>query len=384
MRVVLIGGGHSHAIALQLIGKHLIGKYPLANADLTLISDCVQTPYSGMLPGHIAGFYTYKECHINLINLAKFARVKLCIDRAIGLDLDRNQVICAYTNPIPFDVVCLDIGSTPTIHSVPGAAEFATPVKPVPDFLREWTRFLTNAAKSPNQPVSIGIVGAGAGGVELALTMHSHLQRKLNHHTQLDIHLFQRTTEIMPHHHRSVRNLLQSILEKRGINLHLGATVKRLYSSTPPQIQLVTDSGFCVECDRVFWLTHASAPTWLRDAGLATDAQGFILIDETLQSISHSQVFATGDIATILNHPRPKAGVFAVRQGKPLYANLCRYIEGKPLKTYIPQHQYLNLIGTGDKCAIASRGCLTIPPHPLIWQWKDWIDRRFMKQFMQI
>lgn len=128
-------------------------------------------------------------------------------------------------------------------------------------------------------------------------------------------------------------------------------------------------------------MTQASAPEWLKATGLVTDEQGFILVSDTLQSLSHQYVFATGDIATMVNHPRPKAGVFAVRQGKPLFENLQRFFLDKPLKPYTPQKQYLSLIGTGDGRAIATRGCLTLPPHQLLWQWKDWIDRRFMKQF---
>ncbi|BAZ04980.1 FAD-dependent oxidoreductase [Calothrix sp. NIES-3974] len=377
MRIVLIGGGHSHAIALWFFGKYP----PVQGVELILISDCIQTPYSGMLPGHIAGFYTYQECHINLIHLARFARAKLCLDRVIGLDLHRNQVICAHNHPISFDVVCLDIGSTPAILTVPGALEYATPVKPIPQFLRSWSEFLTNISQRPQQPVNVGIVGGGAGGVELALTMQARLGKIIDSPANLHMHLFQRGMKIMPSHHPTVRCVLQSTLKKRGINIHLGASVVKLDSPVPPKVQIITKSGFSTECDRIFWVTHASAPTWLRDAGLATDAQGFVLVDETLQSISHSQVFATGDIASILNHPRPKAGVFAVRQGKPLYTNLCRLTEGKPLKNYIPQRQYLSLIGTGDKRAIASRGCFTLPPHPLIWWWKDRIDHRFMQRF---
>jgi NADH dehydrogenase FAD-containing subunit len=83
----------------------------------------------------------------------------------------------------------------------------------------------------------------------------------------------------------------------------------------------------------------------------------------------------------MIHHPRPKAGVFAVRQGKPLFDNLRRKLTGQALKPYEPQQQYLSLIGTGDKRAIATKGCITLPPHQLCWQWKDWLDRRFMQQF---
>jgi selenide, water dikinase len=103
-----------------------------------------------------------------------------------------------------------------------------------------------------------------------------------------------------------------------------------------------------------------------------------------LRSLSHPHIFATGDIATIKNCPRSKAGVFAVRQGKPLYENLKRTINGKPLLAFYPQKKYLSLIGTGDGRAIAVRRNIYIGASKFLWLWKDWIDRKFMQQFIDL
>ncbi|MDY7014929.1 MAG: FAD-dependent oxidoreductase, partial [Cyanobacteriota bacterium] len=143
------------------------------------------------------------------------------------------------------------------------------------------------------------------------------------------------------------------------------------------------ESGLTVDCDRLFWVVQAAPPPWIKASGLATNERGFILVDSTLRSVSHPFIFAVGDIATIENHPRPKAGVFAVRQGKPLFENWQRRVAGQPLKTYIPQKQYLALIGTGDRSAIASWSCLSWQS-PLLWRWKDRIDRAFMRRFSNL
>ena len=390
--LVLIGGGHSHAIVLEMFGMN-----PLPGVRLTLITPNSDTPYSGMLPGHIAGFYSHDECHIDLRKLANFAQAQLYIDQAVGLDLKNHQVICANRPPVTFDILSIDIGSTPATISVLGATEYAIAAKPVPKLLQHWYQLLETVRKNPQQPLSIGIVGGGAGGVELALSMQTHLQGILQKYQQpiqnLQVHLFQRHEKLLPNYHQSVQDKFQQILIKRGINLHLGETVCEvapLYSNnnssltnreTPEIFQIKCESGLLVECHKIFWVTQASAPQWLKTTGLATDESGFILVEDTLQSQTHPEVFAAGDIATMVNHPRPKAGVFAVRQGKPLFENLQRALLGQPLKPYIPQQQYLSLIGTGDKRAIASKGTFTTPPHQLFWCWKDWIDRRFMAQF---
>ncbi|MTJ51888.1 FAD-dependent oxidoreductase [Anabaena sp. UHCC 0253] len=371
--LVLIGGGHSHAIVLRLFGKN-----PLPGINLILITPDQYTPYSGMLPGHIAGFYKYIECHIDLQNLCKFAKAKLLLHQVIGLDLQNNKVLCANGFVVDFDLLSIDIGSTPAKLSVSGAAEYAIGAKPVKQLLEHWYKLQENVIINPQKLLSISIVGGGAGGVELALSMQACLQKlKIEN---LELHLFQRSGELMPNHHLSVRQIMERVLVNKGVKLHLSETVCQVAPITE-KLQIKCESGLVVECDRVFWVTQASAADWVKDAGIGTDEKGFILVDDNLQSVTHSHIFAAGDIATMINYHLPKAGVFAVRQGKPLYENLRRIVLGKSLKSYKPQKAYLSLISTGDGRALATRGNFTLPPHQLLWHWKDCIDRRFMAQF---
>ncbi|MDZ8086716.1 MAG: FAD-dependent oxidoreductase [Nostoc sp. DedQUE12b] len=381
--LVLIGGGHSHAIVIKMFGIK-----PLTGVRLILITTASETAYSGMLPGHIAGFYSHNECHIDLQPLANFAQVQLYIDTVVALDLKNNKVLCDNGLAVDFDVLSIDIGSTPAILSVSGAAEYAIAAKPVSQLLEHWYELIETVGKNPQEPIRIAIVGGGAGGVELALSMQSRLHRILDDRQSIqniEIHLFQRGQELMPNYHQSVRHQLQQILTDQGIKLHLGESVCKIapkaHNEAKEVFEIKCESGLTVECNKIFWVTQASAPEWLKNAGLGTDEQGFILVEDTLQSQTHPQVFASGDIATMVNHPRPKAGVFAVRQGKPLFENLQRILLDKSLKPYKPQKQYLSLIGTGDKRAIATRGTFTLPPHKLLWHYKDWIDRRFMERF---
>ena len=421
--LVLIGGGHSHAIVLKMCGMK-----PLPGVRLTLISDVERAPYSGMLPGHVAGFYSYDECHIDLRSLAEFARCQIFVDRAIGIDFNKNRVICQNRSPVNFDLLSIDIGSSPAILSVPGAAKYAVPAKPVPEFLDNWNQLIAVRQNYPRQPIYIAIVGGGAGGVELALNMQYRLEKeegrrkkeegkgkkkqgrrkrekgRRNREEELEklsseIHLFHSGAELMPGHNQRVRRRLQEILVSRGIQLHLMEKVSAVEKQEMKHIkgnkecprpqargpasnyQITCESNLKLNCDRIFWVTQASAANWIKASGLATDSNGFIQVNDCLQSVSHPNVFAAGDISAMVNYPRPKAGVFAVRQGKPLFENLQQFLLGKPLKPFVPQQQYLGLIGTGNKRAIASRGSL-MWESPLLWYWKDWIDRQFMKKFI--
>lgn len=411
--LVLIGGGHSHAIVLKMFGIN-----PLPGVRLTLISDVLHAPYSGMLPGHVAGFYDYDECHIDLRSLAEFAGCQILVDRAIAIDLNKNLVICQTCPPINFDVLSVDIGSTPATLSVPGAAEYAIAAKPVPEFLSSWNQLISERQNSLQKLLRIAIVGGGAGGVELALNMQSRLgkeegfgnrlcngfngwilryseRRKREKgrgkkEEELEIHLFHSGAELMQGHNQRVRRRLQEILISRGIQLHLKekvCAVKKIERETNPQFptnyQISCKSGLKLECEIIFWVTQASAANWIRESGLAADSNGFMQVNDCLQSVSHPNVFGAGDIAAMVNYPRPKAGVFAVRQGKPLFENLQQFLLEKPLKPFAPQEQYLGLIGTGNKRAIASRGNFMWESR-LLWYWKDWIDRQFMQKFSNL
>jgi selenide,water dikinase len=375
VNLVLIGGGHSHAIALKKLAMA-----PIPEVRLTLVTHVSHTPYSGMLPGYVAGLYSWEDCHIDLWPLARAAQAQLILGEAIALDLEQQRVILADRPPLAYDFLSIDIGSTPTTLEVPGAAEYAIPVKPIAQFLHQWDEIVDQVARSPHQPLAVSVVGGGAGGVELVLAIQARLRTCLQQKgiapIPLSVHLIHRGTELLPERSSWARRRMLQELQKRGIQVHLQESVCEVTKTA-----VLCESGLKISCDRTFWVTQAGAAPWLKASGLATDERGFLLVNDALQSLSHSMIFAAGDIATMVNHPRPKAGVFAVRQGAPLADNLRRSVVGEPLRSFQPQQQYLILLGLGDRTAVASRGGLSLGPHPWLWQWKDWIDRRFMDQF---
>jgi selenide, water dikinase len=378
--LVLIGGGHSHAIVLKQFGMN-----PIPGVRLTLISDVSHTPYSGMLPGYVAGFYDYDDCHIDLRRLSRFARANLVIDQAVGLDLLQNRVLLADHPPIAFDWLSMDIGSTPTTLTVAGATGRVIPVKPISQFLNLWDQLLAQVQAQP-RPLQMAVVGGGAGGVELALSAHSRFEQLAQ---QMNIprptlHLLHQGDRLVPERAPRVGYQLHQILQSRGVQVHLAETVAEIVTGSDDRKKICCESGLTLECDQIFWVTQAGAAPWLKQSALATDERGFVWVQDTLQSVSHPQVFAAGDVATMMNHERPKAGVFAVRQGKPLADNLRRVLAGQPPQPFVPQKEFLILIGTADRSALASRGSWTLGPHPLLWRWKDWIDRQFMAKFSDL
>src|SRR5262249_8590590 len=121
------------------------------------------------------------DAHIDTGPLARFARARLYRDEAIGLDLANRRVICRNRPPVPYDLVSIDIGSTPNVGDVAGAARHAIPVKPIDGFLARFEALRERVLAAQGR-ARIGVVGAGAGGVELLLSVERRLRRDVAVH----------------------------------------------------------------------------------------------------------------------------------------------------------------------------------------------------------
>jgi selenide,water dikinase len=366
--LVLVGGGHAHVHVLKRFGMR-----PAAGVRLTLVTRDLETPYSGMLPGYVAGLYRFEECHIDLVRLARFAGARLIHDEAVGLDRAAHRVLCDAHPPIRYDLVSLDIGSTPRAGDVPGAAEHTVAVKPIARFAARWEALLERAQDQGQ--IRLAIVGGGAGGVELALSAQHRLTGLLG--AAPEVTLVTREG-LLPSHNAAVRRRFEIIFRERGIRTLTGNPIERVEPG-----RLIAADGSAIPFDEALWVTEAAGAPWLAETGLLLDARGFVVIDETLRAATETAVFAAGDIATIPAHPREKAGVYAVRAGPPLADNLRRALAGKRLRHAVPQQRALALIGTGDGHAVASRGRHEFYG-TLMWRLKDWIDRRWMRRYNEL
>ena len=374
--IVLVGAGHSHVSVLRMFGMR-----PMSGVRLTLITRQVHTPYSGMLPGMIAGLYDHDQAHIDTGPLTQFAQARLYHSEVIGLDLAAKQVICRDRPPVPYDLVSINIGSTPSARQVLGVAEHAIPVKPIDGFIARFEEARGRVMKSKGRS-RIGVVGGGAGGVELLLSLHRRLTRDVAaagfDPTGLAFTLITSSDELLTTFPARMRRRFAVLLHERGIRVVAGGKATEVRTDA-----VLVEGNGSIALDEVFWTTRAAPAPWLAETGLALDGEGFIRVTQALQSVSHADVFAAGDIASIDGHAPPKSGVYAVRSGPPLAGNLRRMLEGRRLARYEPQREALYLISTGERYALGARNGFTFEG-AWVWTLKDFIDRRFMAKFNEL
>ena len=378
--LLLVGGGHSHLAVLRGLGMR-----PVPGLMVTLVSREILVPYSGALPAYISGRYRAEELYIDLRPLARFAGARLIEAEVESIDLAARTIALPSRPELHFDLLSLNIGSIPDTGAMPGAAEHTVGVKPIDGFLRAWDgiRGEAVAALKQGRGYRIAIVGGGPASVELACAAKARILKdsgKTN--AALDIRIITAADEILPSHNRKVRDGVRAVLREKNIEVLTATTVAGFAARTA----LCGDGGEnqkSIEADRIILATGASLPEWPAKAGLAISEDGFLEVNRHLQSTSHDFVFVAGDAATIKGRERPKSGVYAVRQGKPLARNLPRHATGRRLVGFSPQRSALAMLNLGDGGAIASRGELFFQGR-WVWRLKHWIDQRFLRKYRDL
>jgi selenide,water dikinase len=351
--LVLIGGGHSHALVLKRWGMN-----PLPGVRVTLIDPGPLTAYSGMLPGHVAGHYDADILQIDLVRLARFAGARLILGRAEAIDLALREVIVG-ARRIGFDAASLDVGVTSRMPQVEGFAEHGVPAKPLGLLARAWGEY-----RAGEGPARVAVIGGGVAGAELAMAAAHGLRHRAATVTVID------KDRLLAGASDSARRIVRTRMSALGVTAIEGAGVARIEAD-----RVLLDDGREVASNFTIGAAGARPQGWLAETGLAT-TDGFVDVAPTLET-SARHVFAVGDCAHMTETPRSKAGVFAVRQAPVLFDNLRAALSGGAMRDYCPQEDYLKLVSLGGKSAMAEKWGRAVA-HPLLWRWKDRIDRRFM------
>ena len=361
--LVLVGGGHAHALVLRMWGMN-----PMPGARVTVINPGPTAPYTGMLPGHIAGHYQRDDLEIDLVKICQHAGARLIVDRAVGIDRGRREVLLAGREPVAYDVASIDIGITAQMD-LPGFAEHAIAAKPLDEYAARWRGFLEQVGRG-QKAAQVAVIGGGVAGCELAMAMSHALP------DGAAVTVIEAGPQISGVADKA-RGLLAAQMERLGVSVRYNAKVTQIEAARVVlDAQDPVPAALCVGAAGAFphgWLAQTDLP--LHD--------GFIEVGPDLGVLGDDHLFAVGDCAHMGFAPRPKAGVFAVRAAPVLHRNLRAALSGGVRKVFNPQKDYLKLISLGGKSAMAEKFGYAVKG-PLLWRWKNRIDRAFMDRLSDL
>jgi selenide,water dikinase len=355
--LVLVGGGHAHALVLRMWGMN-----PLPGVRVIVINPGPTAPYSGMLPGFVAGHYARDELDIDLVRLARFAGARLINGAAMAIDRDAQTVTVSGRPPISYDVCSIDIGITSEMPKLPGFSDHAVPAKPLGAFAGRWDHYRKHA-----QDPKVAVVGGGVAGAELAMAMAHALSDRAPKVTLID------RGAVLAALGDTAQEKMRAALAAQGVEIRENADVCEITKNG-----VVLADGQEIPNDFIVGAAGAKPHNWIAETGLALH-EGYIIVDPSLAS-NDPNIFAVGDCAHLAFDPRPKAGVYAVRQAPVLFDNLRAVLSGGATRPYTPQKDYLKLVSLGAKSALAERFG-TARHGPVLWRLKNHIDRKFMRQF---
>ncbi|MBC7502841.1 MAG: FAD-dependent oxidoreductase [Herminiimonas sp.] len=366
-KLILAGAGHAHARALRDLAHA-----PIAGLEVMLISPDALAPYSGMVPGWLAGHYRWRESCIDFAALCNAAGTILQTGSIVALDADAHELTLDNGHIIRYDWLSLNIGST----LFPTATDASTilPMRPLGLLQQRWDSLLESVRLlPPGREFHVAMVGGGAAGVETILSA-DHRLRQVAPQVDFSFSLLTRSAAILDGLPSAAIAAIQQQIAARKIRIIGNFAAAHVAGNI-----VHGEDGRTLQADVFLWATGAQALGWPARSGLATDGGGFVRVDASLRSLSHRNIFAVGDCARF-EPAVPKAGVFAVRMGPVQSCNLRAAVAGEPMRRYVPQRRYLMIMGTGDTHAVASWGPFGWQG-AWVWRLKQAIDRRFIASY---
>ena len=355
--LLLVGGGHAHvAVLADWIAKGL----PCRRASLVTPGPYLR--YSGTVPGWIAGQYERDEGLVDVEGLARRAGVDFIEGRCNAIDTDKRLVMLEDGGQVGFDIASIDTGGVGRGAGILGDDPRIADIRPIEGFVKR--------VGTLGELRRIAVAGGGAGGVEVAFGLRNRKDTK----PPPEVVLIAGKDGLLNGFSSAVVRRVRATLAEQGIHvIEQDARIDggQLFAGTQPLEPV----------DLIVAALGSGAPDWARASGLQCDADGFIAVDPYQRSLSHSCIFAVGDVAARTDRAIPHSGVHAVFAGPVLASNLRAVMAGnEPTQIYRPRWNNLYLMSSGDGAAIASYGPITASGR-WVSRLKHAIDMRWLRKY---
>ncbi|GGN97754.1 oxidoreductase [Actinoplanes lobatus] len=269
--IAVLGAGYTGLATAQLLAKR-------TGATVTLVNN--RDRFVERMRNHqLAGGKQVR--HLPLHDLLRGSRIRLIIDQVTRIDLQERQIeLAGGVPPIDYDLLVYALGSHADTDAVPGAAEHACSVA-----VAEQAERLRDQMRTAG---TVAVVGAGPTGLETATELAESYPDRT-------VRLVSRGAlgEGLSWHGREY---LHRALDRLGIQVWENADVAKVDADG-----LLLAGGDHIGADAVAWTAGFRVPELAREAGLAVDERGRMVVDGTLRSLSHLEVYGVGDAAAAHN-----------------------------------------------------------------------------------
>lgn len=351
-RIVIIGGGAAGFELAIRLGRSLGRK---ERARITLVDENLTHLWKPLLHEVAAGTLDSPTDAVEFLPQARAHHFRFRLGRLRALDPERKQVELsgitdasgvelAPSQVVAYDTLVIAVGCTVSDFGVPGVNEHCMLLDNQEQAERFHKRFLAShiRAQAEEGPLdeadlNVGIVGAGATGVELAAELHKAARQiasygfdRISPERDVKLALVETADRVLPALPERVSQATERQLRELGIQLHVGEQVTEVAAEG-----LHTKSGSFVPCRMKVWAAGVMAPDFLSGlGGLETNKRNQIVVRRTLQTRGHDDIFALGDCAECPwpghDTPVPPRAQAAHQQARVLARSLTRRVEGKP------------------------------------------------------
>ncbi|APH03812.1 NAD(P)/FAD-dependent oxidoreductase [Bacillus weihaiensis] len=319
--LVILGGGYG---GMRVLLRLLPNQLP-DDVQITLIDKnpyhCLKTEYYALAAG------TISDHHIR-VSFPEHPRLHAKYGTVSSVDLEEKKVIFEDEDPVYYDDLIIGLGCEDKYHNVPGAYEYTNSIQTIDQSRDTYTKLNNLCAGA-----TVGIVGAGLSGVELASELRE--SRK-----DLNIKLFDRSKHILSSFPERLSSYVEKWFTEHGVEIISEANITKV----EPNIVYNHDQPF--ECDVIVWTAGIQPNKVVRDLPVEKDNQGRVVLTTQHYISTHEDVFVVGDCASL---PHAPSAQLAEAQAEQIVQVLQKKWNNEPLPESFPPFKLKGVLGSLGK-----------------------------------
>lgn len=347
--VVVVGAGFGGIAATDELSKEgfrvtLLDRFPYNTFQPLLY----QVATGGLNPGDVTYALRFFA--------ARHEDVRFRAAEVVGIDHDRQEVICDDGVRVGFDYLIIGNGITTNHFGIPGAAEYTMSMYTRAEALRVRDtifgslEIIAGKAETDSAGFTVVIVGGGPTGVEMAGQLAElktetipSIYPELNP-ARVHVVLVEMFPYLLAPFDDSLRHYALQELIKRGVDVRLNTAITEIEAD-----RVDFKDGSSMPVDLVIWAAGVSGDPLLRDWGLPIGRAGRIEINQDTRVIGEERIFAIGDAAIIVDNPLPQLAQPALQMGRFAARQIARLHRGLDTETFKYHDKgFMATIGRGD------------------------------------